>query len=96
MKTRTFRIYGAEGHRQRVSFEPSIEYRTSRAHIAERNSDLTGTNDFTELVISAENDLDIIKELHGQLWDGAFENARTGKIVEVVEGAETDFDDDDF
>lgn len=89
MKTRTFRVYGAEGHRQRVSFGPSLEYTTySGDHIVERNSDLTGTNDFTEMVITANSDRDCVKALFGQIYDGAFENARTGKIVEVIDGIE--------
>lgn len=89
MKTRIFRVYGAEGHRQRVSFGPSLEYTTySGAHVTERNSDLTGTNDFTEMIITANTDHECAKALFGQISDGAFENAKTGKVVEVIDGLE--------
>lgn len=88
MKTRTFRVYGADGHRQRVSFGPSSDYSPRGCHISERNSDLTGTNDYSELIITAATETDCFRALLSQIEDGAFENARTGKITEVVNGAE--------
>lgn len=89
MTTRIYRVYGAESHRQRVSFQPSCEFTTYKGgHIVERNADQTGTNDYTELVITAATEKHCFSELYGQLYDGIFENARRGDITEVVEGVE--------
>ena len=90
MVTRTFRVYGADGHRQRTSFGPSISYGRDGWHIDERNSDKTGTNDYTEMVVTAETSEACLNLLDGQLSDGAFENSRYGKITEVVPGSDVE------
>lgn len=87
--TKRFRIYGYDGHRQRVSFSPSARYDWSengKIRIVEMiNSDKTGTNEYTELVITAEIPY---CELEAQLFDGLFEDSRFGKITEIVDGIE--------
>ena len=86
---RAFRIYGADGHRQRESFAPSMQFTDWNGVVFEvRNSDITGTNDYTELVVEAETNEAIINGLGGQIDDGIFENSRTGKIIEIVDGCE--------
>lgn len=85
-------------HRQKESFEPSRTWNFTRADgedhrpcnvkIEIRNSDITGTNDFTELCIEAETAYAAYSELCGQLSDGLFENTGTGKITEIVDGVE--------
>lgn len=86
--TRRWKVYGAEGHRQRESFFPSICYNFSTREepriIQELNSDLTGTNEYTEVAITCSNAALCEAELDGQITDGIFENSRVGKIVEIV------------
>ena len=77
-------MYGADGHRQRTSFSPSCSFGRDGWHIDERNSDLTGTNAYTEMVITAESADGCIDCLNGQLSDGAFENSRYGKVTEII------------
>lgn len=49
------------------------------------NSDITGTNDYTEIAITC-NTTDLCNaEMEGQICDGIFENCRVGKVVEVID-----------
>ena len=97
----TAKVYGAEGHRQRESFAPSTEIRWREITKPEawdgviitriKNSDQTGTNEYSIIEIIAETEQDAIKEMHGQISDGAFENSRVGRIeihTEEMEEAE--------
>ncbi len=85
MATKVYKIYGAEGHRQRESFNESTCYNFSEgkdARIIEvLNSDKTGTNDYSVVKITRNTPEECEEELHGQLTDGIFENCRIGKIV---------------
>ena len=50
--TRTWKIFGAPGHRQKESFYPSVKYDWSDKNFGTRiveikNSDKTGTNDYS-------------------------------------------------
>ena len=87
MVTRTWRVYGVEGHRQRESFNNSYVYDFSENGrtrvIAVFNADTTGTNDYTIVRIIRDTADECREELEGQITDGIFENSRTGKIVEV-------------
>ena len=75
MVTKMYKIYGAEGHRQRESFNNSQRYdfsKNGKTRILEIfNQDKTGTLSEVE------------SELDGQLSDGIFENFRVGRIDEV-------------
>ena len=88
MVTRTFRVYGADGHRQAVSFQKSVVLDFSkggRTRILDiRNADVTGTNDYTEIAITTDSAAECARELDGQITDGLFENYRTGKVEEVL------------
>ena len=88
MKTRTFRVYGANGHRQKESFSPSYDFTTldNKATFQVVNADITGTNDYTKVIITAENDEQIIDRLFAQISDGIFENSKCGDIFEEVAG----------
>ena len=87
--TKTYRVYGAEGHRQRVSFMESDCFRTWRGSIVDmRNAGKTGTNEYTELQITADCEEDCLDTLRGQVSDGIFENSRTGKILDAETGEE--------
>ena len=86
--TRSWKIHGREGHRQRESFRPSCDYDFSSAEEGVRKisvsaSDRTGTNDFVIVTITRQTWEECEKELDGQLSDGIFENSRIGRIEEI-------------
>ena len=87
--TRAFRIWGAEGHRQRESFNPSYWYDFSNRHetrvLEVFNSDLTGTNQYTVVRVTCDTDIQCYNEISGQITDGIFENSATGKVEDVTE-----------
>lgn len=82
-----WRIYGAAGHRQKESFHSSRNYDFSEGEnirkIEVLNSDKTGTNDYTKIIITRNTPEECMAELWGQISDGIFENCKVGKIVEV-------------
>ena len=88
--TRIYKVYGADGHRQRVSFKPSYKLdftRGDNVRILEVfNSDRTGTNLYSIVRITRNTADECERELYGQLYDGIFENSRTGRVVEVSNG----------
>lgn len=90
MIKRSWKVYGADGHRQRESFSPSYKYDFSgngKTRIIEvENADKTGTNDFSIIRITRDTAEECEEELEGQLFDGIFENSRTGKIEEIKDG----------
>lgn len=85
--TRAWKVYGAEGHRQRESFEESCKYDFSENGIIRiievDNSDKTGTNEYSIIRITRNSSEECEEELNGQLSDGIFENSRVGKVVEI-------------
>ena len=86
MATMRFRVYGAEGHRQRESFCPSYKHDFSTPEDGVRilevnNSDKTGTNQYTEVIITRPSYEECVAELDGQVSDGIFENSRTGTVM---------------
>ena len=87
MITRAWKIYGAEGHRQRESFCESYKYDWSDGEniriVEVENSDKTGTNDYSVIRITRNTSEECQKELEGQLSDGIFENSRVGVIEEL-------------
>ncbi len=86
--TRTWKVYGAEGHRQRESFSESYKYDFSedgKTRIVEVfNFDKTGTNEYTIVRITRDTAEECEREFEGQLSDGIFENSRVGKIEEIM------------
>ena len=89
--TRTWRVWGANGHRQRESFEPSYKYDwTEGEDIREfevENSDKTGTNEYSIIRITRNTAEECEAELEGQLSDGIFEGVNYGKVEELVDGS---------
>lgn len=85
--TRAWKVYGADGHRQRESFSPSYKYDFSEngeTRIIEvENADKTGNHLFSIVRITRNTFLECEYELNGQLYDGIFENSRTGRIEEI-------------
>ena len=82
---KVFHVYGVYGHRQRESFYDSYELLNeyNNTMICVNNSDMTGTNDYTEIVIIAKSEKECDKILDVQLTDGIFENSRTGKVIAI-------------
>lgn len=89
MTTRVWKVYGAEGHRQRESFNPSYAYDFTKGadirKIEIENSDKTGTNEFTIIRITRNTAEECERELDGQISDGIFENSRVGEVKEILE-----------
>lgn len=85
--TRTWKVYGIEGHRQAESFNPSERYDFSEGEtvriIETINSDKTGTNEYSILRITRNTSEECYNELNGQLSDGLFENYRVGEVEEI-------------
>lgn len=89
MVTRTWKVYGIDGHRQRESFAPSYRYDFSNGVQGTRiievlNADKTGTNDYSVVSITRDTAKDCKKELLGQISDGIFENSRVGRVEEIT------------
>mgnify|MGYP004628132059 CR=1 FL=1 len=88
MVTRTWRVYGMEGHRQRETFFPSYKYDFSNDPDGTRiievdNFDKTGTHDYSVVRITRDTAKLCDAELNGQISDGIFEISRVGQILEV-------------
>ena len=87
MVTRAWKVYGADGHRQRESFFASYAWDCSEGDyvkfVAVDNSDKTGTNDYSIIRITRNTAKECEATLSGQLSYGAFENSRYGEVVEI-------------
>lgn len=87
--TRTWKVYGMGGHRQKESFGPSVRWDWSdeidgvRIFEAE-NFDKTGTHDYSIIHITRNTWEECDEEMEGQICDGYFENARVGDVVEII------------
>lgn len=86
MESMIFVVFGADGHRQRESFNSSRSFETERAAVEIFNSDRTGSNMYSLMQITAEDFESCREEFSGQLSDGVFENSRTGEIQEITDG----------
>lgn len=83
MFTKSWKVYGYTGHRQKVSFFESKSYDWSfgdNVRLVELIcSDKTGTNDYAIIKITRNTESECDAEFIGQLYDGVFENARVGR-----------------
>ena len=86
----TFRVFGKDGHRQRASFGKSFEFDTfgGNTHIECVCEDVTLTNKFVDVIITADSLERCANELNAQLSDGIFEECTVGKIL--IRGIEVD------
>ena len=82
---KVYHVYGGYGHRQRESFNESYELldENNNTIICVHNSDITNTNDYTEIEIIAKSEKECDEILDAQLTDGIFENSITGKVVAI-------------
>lgn len=87
MVTKSYKVYGFLGHRQRESFNKSYKWDFSEDDnvriIEVENSDKTGTNDYTIVRITRNTAEECEAELNGQISDGIFENSNVGDIEEI-------------
>lgn len=84
MITRAWKVYGADGHRQRESFRESNSFTSwAGSRVEVENADKTGTHDYSIVRITAETAEACWNELDGQISDGIFENSRTGRVEEI-------------
>ena len=87
MVTKSWKVYGFLGHRQRESFNKSYKWDFSEDDnvriIEVENSDKTGTNDYTIVRITRNTVEECEAELNGQISDGIFENSNVGDIEEI-------------
>ena len=89
---RTYRVYGFEGHRNRISFMQSFRIVRSDCTISVNCSDITGTNDYVDVEIEALNEWLCVRAILAQESDGIFENTRTGSIIDLATGADITYD----
>lgn len=88
MKTKVFKVYGRDGHKQQESFNYSYQWDCSNLLVGVRkvkvmNYDMTGSHAYTLVEITRNTDEEIYRELEGQLNNGIFEKSNVGKVVEV-------------
>lgn len=85
--TRTWKVYGANGHRQAESFNASTCYDWSDGGsvriVSTQNADITGTNEYSIVRITRNTAEECQRELDGQISDGIFENYNVGEVVEI-------------
>lgn len=85
------RVYGEDGHRQKISFLKSSFYDWSEKgkrlrKLSVINSDLLGNdNQFSLIIAECDTREDCAIEINGQLSDGAFENAKKGRIEKIID-----------
>ena len=93
MYTKGYLVYGAPGHRQKEAFRDSCFHDFSEGENTRKieilNADRTGHYDFSVLIVTRNTKQECIVEAEGQIFDGAFENLRVGKVQELtLEGVE--------
>lgn len=85
--TRSWKVYGSDGHRQRESFSKSYKWDFSSENnvriIEVENSDKTGTNEYSIIRITRNSAEECEAELWGQVTDGVFENSKVGDVEEI-------------
>ena len=91
MFKKKWKVYGAEGHRQRESFFESYTYDFSDDKVGTRiitveNSDVTGTDMYSLISIIRNTEAECDEELDGQISDGIFENSIVGAVVCIFSG----------
>ena len=91
MFKKTWKVYGAEGHRQRESFFESYTHDFSDDKVGTRiitveNSDVTGTDMYSLISIIRNTEAECDEELDGQISDGIFENSIVEAVVCIFSG----------
>ena len=91
MFKKTWKVYGAEWHRQRESFFESYTHDFSDDKVGTRiitveNSDVTGTDMYSLISIIRNTEAECDEELDGQISDGIFENSIVEAVVCIFSG----------
>ena len=85
--TRAWKIYGKDGHRQRESFGESCRLDFTEDNdirvLEVLNSDISGTNEYSIVVITRNTVEECENTLLSQLDDGIFENSNTDREEEI-------------
>lgn len=85
--TKSYRVYGEPGHRQKMSFENSFvcdfSDQDNIRRIAVLNYDVTGIDAYSIVIITRNTEIECDSEINAQVDDGLFENCRTGKIEKI-------------
>lgn len=88
MITKTWKVYGSDGHRQRETFNRSYVWDFTSEKEGIRilevlNADTTGTHEYSIIRITRNTADECLRELNGQITDGIFENSRVGIVEEI-------------
>ena len=87
--TRSWKVYGRSGHRQRESFCLSKVLNMSDGEdikiVEVINSDKTGTNEYTIIRITRNTAEECEETLWTQISDGVFESSLIGNVEEIFE-----------
>lgn len=81
-----YRIYGKDGHRQKVSWQKSVRFTTHDGYIIETWCfDKTRTHDYIDMEVSRLDctAMDLYEEMQTQLYDGVFECCNYGNIEKL-------------
>lgn len=77
-----YRVYGKDGHRQRVSFGSTFSFTTFEdVKVKCYCSDVTGSNEYVDVELIGRDLTACVCQLQAQLSDGIFENCKYGKVV---------------
>lgn len=87
--TKSWKVYGRDGHRQKMAFGESVYWDWSNENNGTRifeadNYDKTGTHEYTVVRITRNTAKECSEELKGQITDGYFENCRVGNVIEIM------------
>lgn len=87
MITRTWKVCGCDGHRQRVSFFASFKWDFTKGEdvriIEVDCADKTASNDYVIVKITRNTAEECERELWAQISDGIFEDSRVGDVEEL-------------
>lgn len=79
-----YRIFGQDGHKQRMAFSESNVYnwsdRSNTRIVGVFNSDFSDSFECSILLVIRNTHDECRDELQGQIYDGIFESCKTGKV----------------
>ena len=81
-----YRVWGKEGHRQKASWQKSVNFTTDDGYTIETWCfDRTGTHDYVDIEVVADSvsPADLYEEMQTQLDDDVFECCNYGKVEKL-------------
>ena len=79
---KVYKVYGINGHRQRAAFYDDFTVVDERGSYTFFGHKSTGTYEYAFVVIISDSEEKADALFYAQLYDGAFENCRVGRIIE--------------